>query len=104
MPAAFSFDAELWGDTPEMSWVFVSLPTDISDIIADAVPKRVGFGSVRVSVTVGQQQWKTSLFPSKTLGTYVLPVKGSIRSAVGATVGDTIALSLVVIDEGYEAI
>jgi len=44
-----------------------------------------GFGSVRVNVTIGGSTWKTSLFPSKELGHYVLPIKASIRKAEALT-------------------
>ncbi len=42
----YTFEAELWlydGDNP---WVFVTVPREESDLIADAVVWRPGFGSV----------------------------------------------------------
>lgn len=68
--------------------MFVALPTPHADKIADEIPKRPGFGSVRVSVTLGSSKWMTSLFPSNDLETYVLPVKRSVRLKENVATGD----------------
>ena len=69
------FSAPLWQYPGEGSWYFVSVPADISDDIADLTAgTRKGFGSVRVTATIGSTTWQTSVFPSKS-GTYLLPVK-----------------------------
>lgn len=90
----FMFEAELYpwhkkGDDAPTSWVFVSLPHDVSDAVDDATSLTGGFGSVKVNVQLGGSAWSTSLFPSKELQTYVLPVKKSVRSAEGVGVGQT---------------
>jgi len=89
----FTFDAELYhwqkaGDDAPSSWVFVSLPHDVSDAVDDATSLTGGFGSVKVNVTLGSSTWSTSLFPSKELETYVLPVKKAMRVAAGVDAGD----------------
>ncbi len=99
--SSFRFEAELWESATEgTTWVFVSLPTERADDIADLVPKRPGFGSVRVEVTVGSTVWRTSLFPDSKSGTYVLPVKRAVRVAETLEVGDVadIALSVLLDD------
>jgi len=45
---------------------------------------------VRVAVTVGATSWRTSIFPSREAGAYVLPVKRSVRVAEGLDVGDEV--------------
>lgn len=99
MIAEFTFAAELWGGSPEMSWVFASVPDEIADEIAELIPKQAGFGSVRVEVAVGTEAWRTSLFPDKRRGTYVLPVKKAVRTSVGVDVGDVITVHLQVIGD-----
>jgi len=54
---------------------------------------RRGFGSIPVNVTVGKTSWKTSIFPSKD-GTYILPVKASVRKKEGIFEDDTITITL----------
>ena len=51
--------------------------------------KRRGFGSVKVTVQVGESRWQTSLFPQKT-GGWFLPVKKPVRLAEGLEYGDIV--------------
>lgn len=88
----YLFDAELWlwDARPSDSWTFVSLPEEASAEIrevAGALPR--GFGSVRVTVTIGATTWKTSIFPDAKAGVYVLPLKKAVRKAEGVEAGDT---------------
>jgi Domain of unknown function (DUF1905) len=94
----YTFVAELWEYGGEAVWVFVTLPRQESDEIADAVEWRPGFGSVKVNVTIGDTNWSTSLFPSKELRAYVLPVKRAVREAEGIDIGDEIEVSIRIED------
>ena len=98
-----TFEAELWiwdarrADT----WTFVSLPEDVSEEIRDrtAQPRR-GFGSVRARVTIGGSRWTTSIFPSAETGTYVLPVKRSVRQTESLDAGDIARVRVELLDLG----
>jgi Domain of unknown function (DUF1905) len=95
---AFEFEAELWEWEGKAAWYFVSLPDDVADDIDERFGHRAGgFGSVRVEVTVGRTVWRTSLFPDSKRRTYVLPVKRPVRTAEGLSVGDVLAVALVVL-------
>ena len=88
----YLFDAELWlWDARQSdSWTFVSLPEEASAEIrelAGVIPR--GFGSVRVTVTIGTTSWKTSIFPDAKAGVYVLPLKKAVRKAEKVEAGDT---------------
>jgi hypothetical protein len=94
----YQFSAPLWLYPGEGSWYFVTVPEDISDEITDLTEgRRKGFGSVRVSVTVGGSTWQTSVFPTKT-GTYVLPIKKPIRTAEGLLDGTPVDTQLDLVD------
>jgi hypothetical protein len=100
--AGFDFRAEIWIWDGPAAWHFISVPESVADAIADiadgvGTPKR-GFGSVRVEVTVGASRWRTSLFPDKGRGTYLLPVKAAVRRAERIAVGDAVAVRLVLVD------
>lgn len=98
MKQPFRFEAELWLWEGNAAWHFVTLPAKVSDAIehqemASGVPRR-GFGSVRVEVTIEPTTWATSVFPDKTLGAYLLPVKKAVRAAAGVGTGDRVKISL----------
>jgi hypothetical protein len=86
----FLFDAPVWvWDARKADvWTFVSLPPDESEEIrefAAGIPR--GFGSVKVTATIGATTWRTSIFPSKD-GVYVLPLKKAVRKAEALAIDD----------------
>lgn len=92
---SFRFSGELWEFSSEKTtWIFVTLPEEMSDEISDLVPNTPGFGSVRVEVSIGTSEWATSLFPSKQASAYILPVKKAIRQAEEVDAGDTIEATI----------
>jgi len=95
-----TFEGELhaWREEQPDSWVFVTVPQELSDRIDEelAAPPRA-FGSVRVAVRCGSSEWSTSLFPSKEAGSYVLPVKKAVRRKEEIEPGDTATFRLRVL-------
>ena len=89
-----SFVAPLWQWEGEGGWHFVTLPAEVADEVRDHAPPRRGFGSVRVTVVVGESTWQTSLFPETKTGSYVLPVKEPVRRANDLVVGDQVQVSI----------
>jgi hypothetical protein len=94
MTLSFTFTAPLWEPPNEAPWVFMTLPKAAAAEIADEVPRRPGFGSIKVTATIGTTAWSTSLFPSKELSSYVLPVKRAVRSREGLEVGDAASVTI----------
>lgn len=95
----FRFTTALWEYDGDAAWHFVTLPTDVTDAIDDAIAgtKRRGFGSVPVQVRIGSSSWKTSVFPSKQEASYILPVKKAVRTAEGIAAGDRVTVQLEVV-------
>ena len=91
------FDAELWESRPtQVTWVFVTLPIEAADelrFMTRSLPT-VGFGTIKVRVTLGRDQWLTSVFPDKSSGSYLLPIKAKVRNNQGLVVGDRCTLVL----------
>jgi len=54
-----------------------------------------GFGSLKVTATIGDSTWRTSVFPSRQNG-WMLPVKAAVRKAEGIGEGDEVELVLEV--------
>ncbi|MDJ0953161.1 MAG: DUF1905 domain-containing protein [Acidimicrobiia bacterium] len=92
----YTFAARLWEYEGEAPWVFVTLPREESDEIADSVEWRPGFGAVKVTVRIGDTEWSTSLFPSKELGAYVLPIKRAVRERERIDIGDEAVVTITV--------
>lgn len=77
---SFKFSAHLWKWQGKGAWYFVTVPKEHTDEIRFFAPdSKRGFGSVRVTAKIGKTIWKTSIFPSKSSGTYILPIKAEIR-------------------------
>jgi hypothetical protein len=100
-PMVVTFDAELWiwESRHVDTWIFVSLPTDVSHQIRELVdgPRR-GFGSVRVRATVGCSAWTTSIFPDSKRDCFRLGITRAVRSAEGLDVGDIATVNVELID------
>lgn len=96
---AFSFLAPVWLYPGMAGWHFVSLPEDLTEeinfLFADL--KR-GWGSIPVLVTVGSSEWKTSIFPDKKSGSYLLPLKANVRKKENIQAKDVISVSLLIRD------
>jgi len=93
----FTLRAKVWlYSHNESSWHFVSIPKKESDYIRERFEsQKRGFGSIRVTVTLGTVVWKTSIFPdSKNTGTYFLPLKAEVRKKAKIEEGDTINFTI----------
>lgn len=76
------------------SWHFFTIPEEqSSEIRAESIAHRGGFGSVRVEARVNDVAWRTSVFPQKS-GGYILPVKASVRDDAGIAAGDEVTVDL----------
>jgi hypothetical protein len=89
------FKAKVWLYKGNGAWHFITVPQEQSDQIRYlSINKRAGWGSVRVSVTIGNTNWQTSVFPSKELGAYILPIKAEVRTNEGIKIDQTIKMIL----------
>ena len=80
----YTCKSRVWMWPGPSSWHFVTLPKkDAADIKKFQSPIRRGFGAIRVRVTVGETEWETSIFPDKETGSFILPLKLSVRKKEG---------------------
>ena len=104
MSESVDVTATLWiWTSPEApaSWHFVTIEGVAAEAIrATALIRRLeggqrrGWGSIRVSATIGDTNWQTSVFPSRENGGYLLPVKATVRKAEGLAAGDEVTVHL----------
>lgn len=95
----YKFKAKIWlYQGGKASWHFITLPKKQSEQIKFFERGlRHGWGSVPVAVTIGKTTWKTSIFPDKKSGSYLLPLKADVRRCEKTKAEDTITVSLEVI-------
>lgn len=93
----WTFTATTWRwEARSDAWVFVSLPTQVSDEVAEAsdggAPR--GWGAVRVEVRCGTTTGRTSVFPDAGKSCYVLPLKAAVRRAEAVGLEQDVTLHL----------
>jgi hypothetical protein len=82
----------------DVAWHFVTVPQkEFKDIQKRFGMLARGWGSLPVMVTIGKTTWKTSIFPDKKTGTYLLPLKVVVRKQENIHRGDTIAFALEIL-------
>lgn len=92
------FSGVLWRWPAQDAWWFVTVPSDLGEVIRFSSGPPKALGSVRVEVTVGATTWRTSVFPDARTGGYVLPVKKAVRLAEDLPDGDLVAVTVCVLE------
>jgi len=91
----YSMRMPVWLYPGMAGWHFVNVTKAASKEIKDNFGMgAAGFGSIPVMVTVGKTSWKTSIFPDKRNGTYLLPIKAEVRKKEGIVAGKLLAYSI----------
>jgi hypothetical protein len=88
----------VWIYPGDAAWHFVTLERTLADKVREwekGKPRR-GWGAVRVAAKLGKSAWETSIFPVKQDGTYILPIKASVRKAEGVLAGDVFSIALTI--------
>ena len=89
------FDGKIWFWRGPAPWYFVTVPAEQSanlEVISELVT--YGWGMIPVHARIGNTGWKTSLFPKD--GSYIVPIKASVRKAENLEEGDTVSVRLEV--------
>ena len=84
--------AKAWLYPGMAGWHFLTIPKKKSLEITKLFGiLKQGWGSLPVVATLGKTSWKTSIFPDKKRGAYLLPLKAEVRKKEGIKAGDTVA-------------
>lgn len=92
---SYTARAKVWLYPGMAGWHFITLPQRQSSKIKArfGIMKR-GWGSLPVIASIGKTSWKTSIFPDKKAGAYLLPLKADVRKRESIKNGDMITLSV----------
>ncbi|MBI4097240.1 MAG: DUF1905 domain-containing protein [Candidatus Levybacteria bacterium] len=94
----YQVHTKVWLYPGMAGWHFVSIPQGISEDIKNHFgDMKRGWGSLPVKVTIDVTSWKTSIFPDKKAGGYLLPLKADVRKKEGIVADDKIELLLEII-------
>ncbi len=58
--------------------------------------RRRGWGAMKVRANIGDTEWETSIFPDKSSGGWLLPVKAAVRKAERLVAGDAVQVAITV--------
>lgn len=80
---------------PGAAWHFVTIDGQVAaEIRFAALGRTGGFGSIKVEVRIGETRWRTSIFPQRESGGFVLPIKAEVRKREGLAEGDAVTVEL----------
>lgn len=95
---SFETTTTLWvwrSGKPGTSWHFLTIDGQTSaEIRYAALGRTGGFGSIRVEARIGRTVWRTSIFPQRESGGFILPVKAAVRKAEAIGEGDEVEVEL----------
>ena len=87
------FDGNIWYWHGPAPWYFVTVPAEqCRDLKAIVGSVTYGWGMIPVHVRIGKSEWTTSLWPKD--GSYIVPIKASVRKAEQLEEGDQVTIRL----------
>ena len=94
----FESDVFRWSARDDVALYLTAVPPELSEDIREIPRPQRGFGSVRVRARIGDSEWTTSIFPDSKTGSYVLPLKKSVRDAEAIVEGGPVVVRIEVLD------
>lgn len=93
-----NFKSKIWVYPGFAAWRFLSLPAKESAALKKMFEGLTrGFGSLKVEAQIGRSNWKTSIFPDKKRGCYLLPLKAEIRKKENLQDKSTVTVKLKIL-------
>lgn len=90
-----TFSGGIWFWRGPSPFHFVTVPEEESaELHAVSALVTYGWGVIPVLAEIGNTSWKTSLFPKD--GSYLVPVKASVRKVEELELGDTVQIALTI--------
>ena len=95
--AVYKLRSKVWVYPGMAAWRFIGIPKKQGEEIKKKFGAHSkGWGSIPVSVTIGNTKWDTSIFPDKQSGSYLLPLKSKIRKAEDISDDSTVSFSIMI--------
>jgi hypothetical protein len=89
------FSGKIWYWRGPAPFYFVTVPAEPSHDLKNLSEfVTYGWGMIPATVRIGATEWTTALFPKE--GSYIVPVKASVRKAENIEEGDEVTVHLEV--------
>lgn len=98
MIKVFDIEERVWIYNGPAAWYFITIDKKTSKKIKHIPILKRGWGSIPVNVTIGNSEWKTSIFPDKE-DVYLLPIKKNIRTKENIKVDSIVKVRIEIIDD-----
>ena len=93
--AEYKVRAKVWLYPGKAAWHFVNLSAKQSSHIRKLFgAEAAGWGSLPVTVCIGETEWKTSIFPDSKSSSYLFAIKAEVRKKEHIRAGDTITATV----------
>lgn len=93
----YHFSGKLWRHSPKGGWYFITIPKEISDEIRENLQwQEEGWGRMKASAIIKEQQWNTSIWFDTKKSSYLLPVKADIRNQLSLVEGDELTICILI--------
>lgn len=81
-------------------WTFITLPVECADQIRFLAGgrKAKSWGMIRVKASIGSSTWRTTIWPDKASGSFLLPVKAAVRKVEKISAGDRVNVELTMLE------
>lgn len=89
------FEGKIWFWKGPAPWYFVTVPAEqCRELKAMSGFVTYGWGMIPATIQIGKTKYKTALWPKD--GSYIVPIKASVRKAEKLEKGDTVTVRLEV--------
>jgi hypothetical protein len=93
----YQFAAKPWEQGGTGSWVFMTLPEEISKEIRELFKsEEEGWGRLKATAQIGNCEWKTAIWFDTKRNTYLLPLKAEIRKKEKLIINKTVSVILYI--------
>ena len=91
----YTFTARVHVYPGEAAWRFVLLPLEMSlEIRAHLKHEEQGWGRLKATAEIGATRWETAIWFDTKAGTYMLPLKASVRKKEGIADGNEVMVNI----------
>ncbi len=91
----YEFSAAIWQHSTSGGWHFVSLPLPLAKEIRENLQwQEEGWGRLKATAKIGDNQWATAIWFDTRNKTYLLPLKAEIRKKEKLQSGQNLLVTL----------